>query len=177
MYKIEFAMNTFENTYKEPVLIIRNNFDIQEDNDSLELIANNLNENLKVFRNKNLLREIITNNNCESIEFSFHNYEISKEVQKILVHGDEAFLFYDEFVFIHLPFDIDYDTLFKMHNEDKLVSDSYFNSLFQKIKNLGSNEIHITVFHPKNIKILVEDNWSEIEQELQTKEEYFKIVL
>ena len=33
---------------------------------------------------KNLLREIITNNNCESIEFSFHNYEISKEVQKIL---------------------------------------------------------------------------------------------
>ena len=82
LYKIEFAMNTFENTYKEPVLIIRNNFDIQEDNDSLELIANNLNENLKVFRNKNLLREIITNNNCESIEFSFHNYEISKEVQK-----------------------------------------------------------------------------------------------
>jgi hypothetical protein len=170
-------MNTFENTYKEPVLIIRNNYDIHEDNDSLELIANNLNQNLKVFRNKNLIREIITSNNCESIEFSFHNYEISKEVQKILVHGKEAFLFYDGFVFIHLPFDIDYDTLFKMHNEDKLVTDSYFNSLFQKIKKLGSNEIHITVFHPKNIKILVKDNWSVIEQILQTKEEYFKIVL
>ena len=44
-------MNTFENPYKEPVLIIRNNFDIQEDNDSLELIANKLNQNLKVLSN------------------------------------------------------------------------------------------------------------------------------
>lgn len=169
-------MNTFENTYKEPVLIIRNNFDIQEDNDSLELIANNLNENLKVFRNKNLLREIITNNNCESIEFSFHNYEISKEVQKILVHGDEAFLFHEEHIYIHLPFELDYDSLLEMHNTNKLVEDTYFKLLFQKVKDLGSDEIHITVFDPGNMEVLTDKNWSEIEQVLQTKEEYFKIV-
>ena len=64
-----------------------------------------------------------------------------------------------------------------MHNTNKLVEDTYFKLLFQKVKDLGSDEIHITVFDPKNMEILVNNNWSQIEQVLQTKKEYFKIVL
>lgn len=169
-------MNTFENTYKEPVLIVRNNIDIQEDNDSLELIANKLNQNLKVFRNNNLLREIEVNNNSEAIEFNFHKYKDSNIEQKALVHGDEAFLFHEEHIYIHLPFELDYDSLLEMHNTNKLVDDSYFKLLFQKVKDLGSDAIHITVFDPGNMEVLTDKNWSEIEQVLQTKEEYFKIV-
>ena len=169
-------MNTFENTYKEPVLIVRNNFDIQEDNDSLELIANKLNQNLKIFRNNNLLREIEVNNNSEAIEFNFHNYEESNIEHKVLVHGDEAFLFHKEHIYIHLPFELDYDSLLEMHNANKLVEDTYFKLLFQKVKNLGSDEIHITVFDPGNMEVLTDKNWSQIEEVLQTKEEYFKIV-
>lgn len=169
-------MNTFENPYKEPVLIIRNNFDIQEDNDSLELIANKLNQNLKVFTNNNFQREIEVNNHSEFIEFNFHNYEESNIEQKVLVHGDEAFLFHEEYIYIHLPFELDYDSLLEMHNTNKLADDLYFNLLFQKVKDLGSDEIHITVFDQGNMEVLSDKNWSEIEQVLQTKEEYFKIV-
>lgn len=170
-------MNTFENTYKEPVLIVRNNFDIQEDNDTLELIANKLNQNLKVFRNNNFQREIEVNNHSEFIEFNFHNYEESNIKHKVLIHGDEAFLFHEEHIFIHLPFELDYDSLLEMHNTNKLADDSYFKLLFQKVKDLGSDEIHITVFDPGNMEMLINRTWSEIEQVLQTKEEYFKIVL
>lgn len=169
-------MNTFENTYKEPVLIVRNNFDIQEDNDSLELIANKLNQNLKVFRNNNLLREIEVNNNSEAIEFNFHNYEESNIEHKVLVHGDEAFLFHEEHIYIHLPFELDYNSLLEMHNTNKLADDSYFKLLFQKVKDLGSDEIHITAFDPGNMEMLIDRTWSEIVQALQSKEEYFKIV-
>jgi hypothetical protein len=169
-------MNTFENTYKEPVLIVRNIFDIQEDNDSLDVIANKLNQNLKVFRNNNLLREIVINNHSEGIIFNFHNYEESEIEHKVLVHGDEAFLFHEEHIYIHLPFELDYDSLLTMHNTDKLSDDTYFKLLFQKVKDLGSNEIHITVFDPGNMEMLIDRNWSEIEQALQSKEEYFKIV-
>lgn len=170
-------MNTFENPYKEPVLIIRNNFDIQEDNDTLELIANKLNQNLKVFRNNNFQREIEVNNHSEFIEFNFHNYEESNIEQKVLVHGDEAFLFHEEHIYIHLPFELDYNSLLEMHNTNKLADDSYFKLLFQKVKDLGSDAIHITVFDPGNMEVLTDKNWSEIEQVLQTKEEYFKIVI
>lgn len=170
-------MNTFENTYKEPVLIIRNNFNIKEDNDSLELIANNLNQNLKVFRNNKLLKEIVTSNQLESIEFNFHNYEESSIEYKILVNSDVAFLFYDEFIFIRLPFELDYDSLLELQYTNKLLDDVYFKQLFQKVKDLGSNEIHITVFDSGNMRIFVNNKWPQIEKELQTKEEYFKIVL
>lgn len=169
-------MNTFENTYKEPVLIVKNNFDIQEDNDTLELIANKLNQNLKVFRNNNFQREIEVNNHSEFIEFNFHNYEESNIEQKVLVHGDEAFLFHEEYIYIHLPFELDYDSLLEMHNTNKLADDSYFKLLFKKVKDLGSDEIHITVFDPGNMEVLTDKNWSQIEEVLQTKEEYFKIV-
>ena len=64
-----------------------------------------------------------------------------------------------------------------MHNTNKLADDSYFKLLFQKVKDLGSDEIHITVFDPGNMEALTDKNWSEIEQALQSKKEYFKIVL
>ena len=64
-----------------------------------------------------------------------------------------------------------------MHNTNKLADDSYFKLLFQKVKNLGSDEIHITEFDTGNMEVLVNNNWSQIEQVLQTKEENIKIVL
>ena len=122
----------------------------------MELIAHKLNQNLKVFRNNNLQREIEVNNNSEAIEFNFHNYEESKIEHKILVHGDEAFLFHEEHIYIHLPFELDYNSLLEMHNTNKLADDSYFKLLFQKVKDLGSDEIHITAFDPGNMEVLTD---------------------
>ena len=157
-------MNTFENTYKEPVLIIRNNFDIQEDNDSLELIANKLNQNLKVFRNNNLLREIVTNNQLESLEFNFHNYEESNIEHKVLIHGDEAFLFHEEHIYIHLPFELDYDSLLEMHNTNKLADDSYFKLLFKKVPNVTNHPPHI-----KNSRNIIRESCTRVVEDMRNR--------
>ena len=169
-------MNSSQITYKDPSVITRHSLEIQDEINLVETISNKLNCNIQVFKNNCLDKEVINNSNYITLDFHINDYPEANIKQMVLVHGDEALVFNNEYMYIHFPFEIDYHLLLEMNNSNSFVEDEYFKSLFQKLKNLDINELHFNVFEQGEDEKLANKKWLEIEEIIQSREYYFKVI-
>ena len=171
-------MNTFEDTFQDPVIVCAHNLDVSDFEYFACQLANRLILNIEMQNHKNSYLKTIYNtsaiNKAQLIE---KKSSVLPDMRYELVLNDVSLIFYDDFIEISISFDLDYYHLLQLYQKNELKTIFFFNTLFNQLKLLGIEKVHFGIFSEAANGEDFKYCWENIFQDLINNHNHFKLTL
>lgn len=157
-------MDKREFDFDEPIIFCSHNFDISNRVDFATALANRLGVNINITEGSdNIIDTIRIPDATITKNLYFQNSKFKNDFKYVLEHGDEAHLFYDNYLQYYLPFILDYEILIKdlkylMNHREEIV----FHGIYD-LKQFGADKVYIA--NQNQLKLTSDD-----------KEDWLKVI-
>lgn len=171
-------MDTFEDTFQDPVIVCAHNLNISNFDSFANQLANSLILNTEMRNHKNsYLKTIYYKSVINKAQLIEKKSSVLPDMRYELVLKDVSLIFYDDFIEISISFDLDYFHLLQLYQKNELKKIILFNTLFNQLKLLGIEEVHFGIFAESANGEDFKYCWKNIFQDLSNSHNHFQLAL
>ena len=160
--------------YREPIVLCSHNFDISDRKAFASELAILLGANINIIERVNEIIDTVKIPGATITKNLYcQNATIETDFRYVLEHGDEAHMFYNNFIQYVFPFEIDYDIIIDdlIHNDERNSEDVY--DCFFDIKKFGVKEVHFNIYNDVDLSKPELNEWSQVEKMITNLENHF----
>lgn len=171
-------MDTFEDTFQDPVIVCAHNLDVSDFEYFASQLANRLILNIEMQNHKNsYLKTIYNSDSIDKVQLIEKKSSVLPVMRYELVLNEVSLIFYDDFIEICITFELDYYHLLPLYQKNELKTIFFFNTLFNQLKLLGIEEVHFGIFSEAANGEDFKYCWENIFQDLVNNHNHFKLTL
>lgn len=167
-------MEKREFDFDEPIIFCSHNIDIGNTKKLAKELAKRLGANINIMQGfDDEIKETIKIPNATSTKNLYcQNSKFDTHFKYVLVHGDEAHLFADNYLQYELPYPVDYLKVIDYLKEYPDSNDDEPNSI-NELKKFGATEVHIN--NLSEVKLATEDkqDWSKLQKMLSNAKSHY----
>lgn len=169
-------MDTFEDTFQHPVIVCAHNLNISDFDSFANQLVNGLTLHVEMQNHKNsYLKTIYNSDAIDKVQLIEKKSSILPDMRYELVLNDVSLIFYDDFIEISISYDLDYYHLLQLYQKNELKTIFFFNTLFNKLKLLGIEEVHFGIFSEAANGEDFKYCWENIFQDLTNSHNHFHL--
>ena len=159
---------------REPIVLCSHNFDISDRNAFATELANVLGVNINITEKGDEIIDTIKIPGATITKNLYcQNETIESNFKYVLEQGNEAHMFYDNFIQYLFPFEIDYDVIIDdLINNEERNSEDVFDCFFD-IKKFGVKEVHFNIYDDVDLSNPELKEWSQVEKMISDLENHF----
>jgi hypothetical protein len=156
-------MEKREFDFDEPIIFCSHNFDTSNRENFANELATRLGVNINITQGGDEILGTIKIPNATSTKNLYcQSPKFDSAFKYVLEHGDEAHLFFSNYVQYNLPFLVDYEILIDVLKNRTGSNDEYEHRNINLLKKFGATEVHIN--NLSEVKLTTEDkqDWSKV---------------
>jgi hypothetical protein len=150
--------------FDEPVIFCSHNFDICNRENFANELATRLGVNINITQGggDEIIGTIKIPNATSTKNLYCQSSKFDPDLKYVLEHGDEAHLFYGDYLQYDFPFIVDYEILVDELKNPTGDNDDYEHRNLNLLKKFGATEVHIS--NMEEVKLSDEDKkeWSKV---------------
>lgn len=156
-------MENREFDFDEPIIFCSHNFDISNRENFANELATRLGVNINITQGSGeIIGTIKTPNATSTKNLYCQSPKFDNDFKYVLEHGDEAHLFYSDYLQYDFPFIVDYEILVNELKNPTGDHDDYEHRSLNLLKNFGATEIHINNLSEVKLTTENKQDWSKL---------------
>jgi len=159
---------------EEPIIYCSHNFNINDRETFANDLANRLGVNINITEGADVILDtIIIPNATVTKNLNCQNPKNNTDFKYVLEFGDEAHLFYDNYIQYMLPFIADYNGIIEELTSNEENDNNLFLNCISELKQFGAIEVHFNKYSDVNLSNEVKSDWLQVEKEISILENHF----
>ncbi len=161
-------------SYREPIVLCSHSFDISDRKAFATELATLLGANINITEKGDEIIDTIKIPGATITKNLYcQNETVESNFKYVLEHGDEAHMFYNNFIQYLFPFVIDYEVIIDdlIHSNERNSEDVF--DCFFDMKKFGVKEVHFNVYNDVNLSNPEMKEWSQVEKMISNLENHF----
>lgn len=159
---------------EEPIIYCSHNFDISERMIFANDLANRLGVNINLTEGADVVIDtIIIPNATVTKNLYCQKQNNNSDFKYVLEFGDEAHLFYDNYIQYMLPFIADYNGIIEELSSSEETNNNVLVNCISELKQFGAGEVHFNIYSEVNLSNEVKSDWLQVGKEITNLENHY----
>lgn len=158
----------------EPIIYCSHNFNLSDRMTFANELAKRLGVNINITDGADVILEtIIIPNATVTKNLYCQKQNNNSDFKYVLEFGDEAHLFYDNYIQYMLPFIADYNGIIEELTSKEENDNNILINCISELKQFGTNEVHFNIYSEVNLSNEVKSDWLQVEKEITNLDNHY----